>query len=81
MLSRREAGFKQKEDHGKSPQLEQQGGRGKKEKVIGGETEELGVDHTGPRGSLPLSLGSLFPSSQASPSLWILILVGKHVFQ
>lgn len=29
-LSRREADFKQKEDHGKSPQLEQQGGRGKK---------------------------------------------------
>lgn len=53
----------------------------KKEKVIRGETEELGVDHTGPRGSLPLSLGSLFPSSQASPSLWILILVGEYVFQ
>ena len=54
---------------------------GKKEKVIRGETEELGADHTGPKASLHLSLGSHFPSSQAFPSLRILILVGEHVFQ
>ena len=51
------------------------------EKVIRGETEELGADHTGPKASLHLSLGSHFPSSQAFPSLRILILVGEHVFQ
>lgn len=51
------------------------GAGGKKEKVIGGETEELGVDHTGPRGSLPPLWGPsslvLRPPPLSGSSFWL----------
>ena len=75
LLSRREADFKQKEDHGKSLQLEQQGGRGKKGESDRRWNRRAGCDHTGPRGPLPPLWGPsslvLRPPPLPGSSFWL----------